>query len=245
MALVGYSDVFRTQHGYVGGWILKNSWSPTPTQPAAVQPSVCACRHVQRSAILRTLGSGGMGFRQRMRGTMPVAAIRSPTSCRRSRPQTRRTHAQTRTRRRYRSARGPTTEHQRSIPALTLPLYSSSSTVHPHPYQNWYSCSSLWDCRSKKTATYAAAANSPLQLTCIDRSPFITGLCERGEPLFLKSIVPFGGGLSVACFYRDRGEATPPKTTDGGVTGQRRRTEEAEGQICSPPVTKPRSTTAA
>lgn len=26
MALVGYSDTYRTHHGYVGGWILKNSW---------------------------------------------------------------------------------------------------------------------------------------------------------------------------------------------------------------------------
>ena len=26
MGLVGYSDVYRTQRGYVGGWILKNSW---------------------------------------------------------------------------------------------------------------------------------------------------------------------------------------------------------------------------
>ncbi len=34
MALVGYSDTFRTRHGFTGGWILKNSWwdglPPTP-----------------------------------------------------------------------------------------------------------------------------------------------------------------------------------------------------------------------
>ena len=26
LRLAGFSDVYRTQHGYVGGWILKNSW---------------------------------------------------------------------------------------------------------------------------------------------------------------------------------------------------------------------------
>ena len=26
MALVGYSDVFRSQQGFVGGYIVKNSW---------------------------------------------------------------------------------------------------------------------------------------------------------------------------------------------------------------------------
>jgi len=35
MGLVGYTDVFRTHHGFVGGWILKNSWwdgvPPKPT----------------------------------------------------------------------------------------------------------------------------------------------------------------------------------------------------------------------
>lgn len=94
------------------------------------------------------------------------------------------------------------------------------------------------------------AANNPLHLQCIDASPFLSGLCRKGEPLFLKSITPWGGGLSTACFLRDSGIAVPPDgDEDAGVIRRRRldvtRGGAATGKVessddnahfCSPPA---------
>ena len=73
-----------------------------------------------------------------------------------------------------------------------------------HCPQMWFKCGSLYECRSKATIAYARAANQALHLRCTDSSPFVSGLCEKNEPLFLQSIRPWGGFLSVACFLRDQ-----------------------------------------
>ena len=83
---------------------------------------------------------------------------------------------------------------------------SRACTAHrnAHSPQMWATCSDLGECRSRRTFASAKAARSPLHLTCLDGSPYVHGLCEAGEPLFLASITPWGGGLSIACFLRDQ-----------------------------------------
>ena len=69
----------------------------------------------------------------------------------------------------------------------------------------WYRCDSLHTCRLARTATYARAARKVLRLRCLDRSPHLRSLCQKDEPLFLKNVSEFGGGLSIACFLRAPG----------------------------------------
>lgn len=176
MALVGFSDVYTTQHGFVGGYILKNSWWD---------------------------------------GLPP----------------------------------GPSWSHARGSHSIAYFLQdvSSADEAHvcpnAHSPQNWYRCSSLWECRSSKAAVFAAAANQPLHLECTDASPILRGFCTRGEALFLSSIRPWGRrsvGLAVACFLRDVGAANPPGADDAGVIVNRKRRLSSdaggEGLLCSPPV---------
>ena len=35
VTIVGYSDTFETEHGHVGGWIVKNSWWAAVASPPA------------------------------------------------------------------------------------------------------------------------------------------------------------------------------------------------------------------
>ena len=137
MALVGFSDVYTTQHGFTGGWILKNSWWD------GLPP--------------------GEGW-QHGRGSHSIAYF--------------------------------------------MQEVSSADEAHvcpnSHSPQTWSMCTSLNMCRSSATSAFARTSRQPLHLKCIDESPFLHGLCIKDEPLFLKSITPWGGGLSVACFLRDR-----------------------------------------
>ena len=55
--------------------------------------------------------------------------------------------------------------------------------------------------------------SQPLNLECIDRSPYLHGLCEKGERYYLTDIRSWGAGLAVGCFLRDAGE---PAADDGG-----------------------------
>jgi len=171
MGIVGFSDVFRTQHGYVGGYILKNSWwdglPPAPSWKKA-------------------------------RGSHTIAYFMQQVSS--------------------------------ADEAKTCP--------NAHSPQVWFRCDTVLTCRSNKTAVYAKAANQPLHLECVDESPFLKGFCEKGEGLFIKSIKPWGGGLSTACFVRDQAGAVEDEGEGQIIVNRRQLAAEkrSPSTICSPPV---------
>ena len=78
------------------------------------------------------------------------------------------------------------------------PADEAAVCPNAHSPQSWYPCGSVRACRSNKTAAFARAANQPLHRTCLDASPFLRGRGRKCEPLFLRSIAPFGGGLATA-----------------------------------------------
>lgn len=171
MGLVGYSDVFRTQHGYVGGWILKNSWFD------GIPPG-----------------------------------------------------------RQWSHARG-----SHSIDYFMGAVSKEDEAdvcPNAHSPQNWYSCGNLRECRADLTAAWAKSSRRPLRLTCLDASPIISGLCTKGEPLFLESVRSFGSALSVACFLRDDGadEGEDDSSRNRGPVRRGRRAADRSSLICSPPV---------
>jgi hypothetical protein len=183
MALVGYSDTYRTSHGFVGGWILRNSWWD---------------------------------------GLPP----------------------------------GPTWKHARGSHSLGWFLQDISLQdearlcPNAHSPSSWFGCSDLASCRDRKTRTFARAMNRPLHLECIDRSPFLLGMCAKGEKFFLEGIHSWGAGLTVGCFLREDGRpATFSSDKDPGVTSKELGSSFVEGgytkapevftgsaRVCSPPV---------
>jgi len=74
-----------------------------------------------------------------------------------------------------------------------------------HNPRRWYQCADLAECRGAPTVVKAARFNQPLHLECIDASPYLRGLCQKGQRYFLQSIESFGSGsgLSSACFIHD------------------------------------------
>lgn len=188
MAIVGYSDVYRTQHGFVGGYILKNSWWD------GLPPEAF-----------------GGGWKH-ARGSHTVAFYMQQVS----------------------------DEDERRI------------CPNCHSPRTWRQCGSLAECRSSETLEAASKAGSPLNLECIDRSPFLHGLCNKGERFFLESITEHSMGVSVACFLRNRG-STPheQKQVKAVVASQalaavdpmsaeadqlEAEEPEEETRVCSPPV---------
>lgn len=171
MALVGYTDVFRTQHGFVGGYILKNSWwDGLPPGPA--------WKHA--------------------RGSHSIAYFMQQVS---------------------------SADEARICPNSHSPL-------------SWYKCDDLRSCRASKTTAYARAANQPLHLRCIDRSPFLHEWCERDEPLFIRSITGVGGALFTVCFIRDRGRTEDaPVAPDGGIVNRRSLDDPRAARLGREPLT--------
>lgn len=147
MALVGYSDVFRTRHGHVGGYILRNSWWD------GLPPST-DWKHA--------------------RGSHSLAWFMQTVS--------------------------------RQDEAQICP--------NSHDPYSWYTCGTLSDCRSRKAQTFARAMNQPLHLQCIDQSPYLHGLCQRGERYFFNGLETWGSGLTVGCFLKDDGEADEADEAD-------------------------------
>lgn len=187
MGLVGYTDVYQSRHGFVGGWILKNSWfDGLPPGWEGDKPS--GWKHA--------------------RGSHSIAYFMQKVS--------------------------------QSDEMLTCPNSASP--------QSWSPCGSLKECRSEKTAVYAAASKQPLRLTCIDKSPFLKHFCERDEPLFLTSITPWKGGgshgLHIACFLRDQGPTPEDDGKDAKIINRRLAEDDGEDEdddeaaepFCSPPV---------
>jgi len=83
-----------------------------------------------------------------------------------------------------------------------------------HSPASWYPCGSLATCSDDATRISAKAMRKVLELQCLDRSPYLRGLCTAGERFFLKSLSSFGGGLTVACLLR----------------------ADAKGEVCTPPI---------
>ena len=151
MAIVGYSDVYRTAHGFVGGYILKNSWwDGLPPEH---------------------LGGGW----KHARGSHTVAFFMQHVS---------------------------DDDEMRICPNC-------------HSPRSWLQCDTLSECRSNETKVAAKKSRAPLNLECIDQSPFVRGLCKKGDGYFLQSISTHSTGLHVACFLRDAEDST---------------------RVCSPPV---------
>ena len=99
MALVGYSDTYRTRHGFVGGYILKNSWCDA--RAAARGQRLCCSDSPVLGAPLKPLrrarAAGGTASRPTRGGSTRAARTRSRGSCRRSLGRTRAACARTRT----------------------------------------------------------------------------------------------------------------------------------------------------
>jgi len=82
-----------------------------------------------------------------------------------------------------------------------------------HSPASWYACGSVEQCSADGAKMSARAMRKVRQLVCLDRSPYVHGLCTPGERYFLKSITAFGGGLSIGCFLKAEDGAklcTPP-----------------------------------
>jgi hypothetical protein len=47
--------------------------------------------------------------------------------------------------------------------------------------RRWYNCPGLTECRGPASVVKAAKFNSPLHLECIDRSPYLHGLCTKAR----------------------------------------------------------------
>jgi len=136
MTVVGYSDHFRTRHGYVGGFILKNSWwDGLPPAPS--------WKHAR--------GSHSIAY-----FTQTISAEDEARIC-----------------------------------------------PNSHSPRSWVRCDDLEECRSKPMNIIAARDSKPLNLVCIDSSPFLHGLCRAGERFFLKSLQRWEGDLYTTCFLRD------------------------------------------
>lgn len=84
-----------------------------------------------------------------------------------------------------------------------------------HNPSNWYKCASLEACTGPKAAMSAKAMRKVHELQCLDRSPYLHGVCDKGSTYFLKNATKFGAGLSVACFLQK------------GVAGK---------DFCTPPI---------
>jgi len=82
-----------------------------------------------------------------------------------------------------------------------------------HSPASWYACGSYTACLDPATKVSARASRKVLELECLDRSPYLSGLCKAGERFYLGSIDAFGAGLSVACLVKADGSGevcTPP-----------------------------------
>jgi len=63
------------------------------------------------------------------------------------------------------------------------------------------------------TRRSATAVRKVLTLQCLERSPYVHGLCTRGDRYYLQRLTASGGGLSVGCFIAAADGAqlcTPP-----------------------------------
>ena len=193
MGLVGFSDVYRTQHGFTGGWILKNSWCD-------LLPRARMHMHMHNARA------------HRMHVRMRTCTVRVHTTCICTCAQVGACTPHAYVRAHRWDGLPPSSEwtHARGSHSIAYFLQEVSSAdeaqtcPNSHCPQMWFKCGSLYECRSKATIAYARAANQALHLRCTDSSPFVSGLCEKNEPLFLQSIRPWGGFLSVACFLRDQ-----------------------------------------
>lgn len=156
MALVGYNDLYRTQHGFVGGWIVRNSWWD------GLPPS---------DAWTHARGSHSLGWFMQ-----------------------------------------------------TISRQDEDATCpNAHAPSSWYACGSLATCRSRQTSLFANSMKRPLHLECLDKSPFVKGLCEAGDKFFLEGLHPWGAGLTVGCFLRDEGATPAPKKDEDHGVVQRTR----------------------
>jgi len=82
-----------------------------------------------------------------------------------------------------------------------------------HSPDSWYPCASLDQCSASGTRRSATAVRKVLTLQCLERSPYVHGLCTRGDRYYLQRLTASGGGLSVGCFIAAADGAqlcTPP-----------------------------------
>ena len=73
-----------------------------------------------------------------------------------------------------------------------------------HSPEAWYPCASLEACTAAGARASAAAVHKVLALQCLERSPYVRGLCRRGDRYYLKAVTAWGASLSVSDRYRYR-----------------------------------------